>query len=244
MKQRNPDWPTDLNTKLKEGVPLKWPGDWSNERSLCIRCEHPPTEHQIVTGGDRINRVFCQCCPLSRLIMMGDEGLNGPSPFFLEGPIHSVACFEERPTVSKVDNFLPLSPSSQSLVTFTLQATTQDGEDSDSITLTGPSWDPSEFECLVDGDEVDKNSNRYKLHLYWLQSGRCAGCQRTVYFVHMEIDRITPGDSGPGYVVGNVQLLCSSCNKIKGDRSMEDLIGKLKKRGLPGAFNYTDVNQQ
>ena len=175
---------------------------------------------------------------------MGDEMSHGSSPFFLDGPIGSKACFEERPAASKVGNFLPLSPSSRGPVTFTLQATTPDAEDLGSITLTGISLDPGEFEELLGGDEMDKNSNRYKRHLYWRQSGRCVGCQRITYFDHMEVDRIIPGDSGLGYVVGNVQLLCSSCNRIKGDRSMEYLMGKLKERGLPLDLNLADAKKQ
>ena len=240
MNSRNPRWPLDLNVSPRKSVRPTWPSDWSNEQNLCIECEHPPTDHQVVKGGDGIKRVFCRSCPPFRTMLMGDEGAFGPCPFFIEGPFGQNACFEERLAVSKIDNFLPLSPSSEGVVTLTLQATTSDGEDLGSITFTGLSWDPGEFDCLAEGDEVDKSSNRYKLHLYWLQCGRCAGCQRTMYFDHIEIDRIIPSDSGPGYVVGNVQLLCSSCNKIKGNRSMEDLMAKLKTRGLPRDFSLTE----
>ena len=164
---------------------------------------------------------------------MGDEGIYGPVPYFIEGPLSKTACFEERRAVKKVDNFLRLSPSSQGIITLTLQATTPEGEKVASFTFKGLSWHPGEFEKLADGDKVEKNSHRYKLHLYWLQEGRCAGCRRYTYFDHMEVDRIIPSDAGPGYVVENVQLLCSSCNKIKGERSMGYLMGKLRKRGLP-----------
>ena len=236
MKQ-NPSWPSDLKAAIEEGTPLTWPQDWSNEQGQCIKCAHHPTDHHIVKGGDGIYRIFCQSCPPSRMILMGEEKAFGPCPFFIEGPLGSIACFEERIAVQKVDNYLPLSPESKNLMcTLTLQATTPDGKSQESITFTGLSWHPSEFECLKNGDEVDKKSNRYKLHLYWLQSGQCAGCKRIIYFDHMEIDRVIPGDSGPGYVVGNVQLLCSSCNKIKGDRSMEDLMETLKRRGFPRDF--------
>ena len=175
---------------------------------------------------------------------MGAEGQISPCPFLIEGPFRPIECIEERPAVGKVGNFLPLSPRSKGIATFTLQATTLDGDDLGSIAFKDYTWDPGEFECLVGGDRADKNSNRNKLHLYWLQSGRCVGCQRTVYFDLMEIDHIIPGDKGSGCVVGNVQLLCGSCNKIEGKRSMEVLVGELKKRGLPGDFNHTGANIQ
>ncbi len=164
---------------------------------------------------------------------MGDEGVHGPSPFFIEGPLGFAACFEERPTVSKIDNFLPRSPSSKGLPTLTIQGTTPDGENPNSIAYTGRLWDPGEFERLVTGNAIGKNSNRYKQYLYWLQGERCAACQRVIYFDQLEVDRIAPGDSGPGYIVGNVQLLCSTCNRTKGNRSMKYLMRKLQTRGLP-----------
>ena len=62
-----------------------------------------------------------------------------------------------------------------------------------------------------------------------------------MYFDHMEVDRVVPGAAGPGYTVGNVQLLCCSCNKMKGERSMEYLMAKLRIRGLPQEFNNAEV---
>ena len=34
---------------------------------------------------------------------------------------------------------------------------------------------------------------------------------------HLEVDRIVPGNDGPGYTLDNCQLVCPSCNKIKGN---------------------------
>ena len=237
MTNSNSKWPDDLIRDLSAGTPIEWPQAWSTERNQCVECAHPPSEHGITKGGDGINRVFCQSCSPSRAILMGDEGLTGPVPFFIEGPFSKVPCFEDRKTAKKVDNFLPLSPSSDGITSFTLWSTTPTGEKGDPITFTGLSWRPDEFECLVEGDEIDRNSRRYKLHLYWLQEGRCAGCHRIMYFDHMEVDRIVPGSGGPGYTVGNVQLLCCSCNKMKGERNMGYLMTKLRARGLPQVFD-------
>ena len=242
MNRKKPEWPEGLKEDIKRGITPKWPQNWSNQSNQCIQCNHPFSEHRIKGGGDGINRVFCISCPPARTILMGDEGLYGPSPYFIEGPLETVPCFKESSASRRVDNFLPLSPSSQGLTTFTLRAKTPDGKEDDSITFTGLSWHPDEFERLKDGDKVHKSSNRYKLHLYWLQEGRCAGCLRVAYFDHMELDRIVPGNAGPGYTVGNTQLLCSSCNKIKSNRSMEYLMKKLRIRGLPQGSDQTDAS--
>ena len=238
----NTKWPRELTRDVESGASLTWPQDWSNEQGQCVECKHPPGEHRITKGGDGIMRVFCGSCPPSRTVLMGDECTYGPVPFFIEGPFSTIACFQDRQATTKGDNFLPLSPSSQGTTTFTLQGTRPDGKKTSEIKFTGLSWQPGEFECLLEGDAVNRHSQKYRLHLYWLQEGRCAGCQRTTYFDHMEIDRIVPGDAGPGYVVGNVQLLCSSCNKLKGDRSMKDLTVRLRIRGLPLDFNMSDAN--
>lgn len=236
MTDGDSNWPSDLSKGHGIYVPLEWPQVWSNEREQCIRCCHLPSEHNLAKGGDGIKRIFCRSCPQTRTMLMGDEGLDGPVPYFIEGPLSKRPCFEERQSAGGDDNFLPLSPSTQGIVTFTLTATTPEGEEDCSFTWTGLSWFPDDFERLVDGDRVDKNSREFKLHLYWLQEGRCVGCQRVIYFDHMEVDRIVPGTAGPGYTVGNVQLLCSSCNKIKGERGMEYLTTRLSERGLPRVF--------
>ena len=131
----------------------------------------------------------------------------------------------------KIDNFLPISPGNPGEgVSFTIshQATIE-GETT-TRSFTGIPWQAEEFEQLKHGDQVD--TNRYKLHLYWLQEGKCTGCQRLMFLDLMEIDRITPGNKGPGYTVGNVQLLCSECNRIKGNRSMEYLLARRSSQGL------------
>ena len=238
---RNLTWPRELTRDLRNGDQLKWPQDWSNTRSQCVKCKHPPRVHHIIEGGDGIMRVFCGGCPPTRTFLMGDEGLHGPVPFFIEGPLSNTACFEERQVATKGDNFLPLSPSTQGTSTFTLQGTRPDGTKTPELKFTGLSWQPAEFEHLVDGDPVDKDSQRFRLHLYWLQEGRCAGCRRIAYFDHMEVDRIVPGDTGPGYVVGNVQLLCTSCNKLKGERNTQYLMERLRMRGLPQDFDPADL---
>ena len=128
---------------------------------------------------------------------MGEEGLYGPAPIFVEGPLAPMTCFEQRQSTKRLDNFLPLSPDSEGGPVLALQGTTPEGYEVGSIRVTGYSWNPTEFDHLKTGDEIDRHSNKYKFHLYWLQDGRCSACQRVMYLDHMEMDRIVPGDDGP-----------------------------------------------
>ena len=64
--------------------------------------------------------------------------------------------------------------------------------------------------------------------LYGIQSGDCAGCGEHFEARHLEVDHIIARASGGTDHVGNLQLLCGSCNRIKGDRGMEYLRVKLQ----------------
>ena len=44
----------------------------------------------------------------------------------------------------------------------------------------------------------------------------CPGCQRRKYFDDFDLDHITPRAKGGLDADENLQLLCSSCNRIKG----------------------------
>ena len=64
--------------------------------------------------------------------------------------------------------------------------------------------------------------------LFGRQEGRCNGCQTDFPFKLFEVDHIVPRSKGGADHLNNLQLLCSSCNRIKGDRSQEYLITRLK----------------
>ena len=231
MKPLNEISLVDWKAEWKDAKNLIWPANWGNERGDCIICEHGVTEHTLLKGGDDVNRVFCRNCSLNTMRLMGDEGIDTPMPFFVEAPTWNEPCFLERGPSGKMGNFLPLSPgdeNSNNLAYLCLRA--EGGGESSEIRLTGVAWHSDEFERLRPGDEVDVP--RYKLHLYWVQEGRCLGCHRLIAFDLMEVDRITPGDNGPGYTVGNIQLLCSGCNRIKGKGTMDYLLERRRSQGL------------
>ena len=71
----------------------------------------------------------------------------------------------------------------------------------------------------------------YRSHrntLYGLQEGDCAGCASHFEARHLEVDHIISRRKGGTDHIDNLQLLCGSCNRIKGDRGMEYLRVKLQ----------------
>ena len=67
-----------------------------------------------------------------------------------------------------------------------------------------------------------------KQELYGKQFGNCNGCKNHFLMQVMEVDHIIPKSKGGGDNKDNLQLLCSYCNRVKGDKSMAELIRKLK----------------
>ena len=78
--------------------------------------------------------------------------------------------------------------------------------------------------------QVELPSSSVKERLYKEQNGLCNACGTKFDIRHLEIDHIIPKAKGGGDYYENYQLLCSSCNKIKGDRPMEYLRLKIKTR--------------
>ena len=64
--------------------------------------------------------------------------------------------------------------------------------------------------------------------LYGEQEGNCAGCRTHFEARHLEVDHIISRRKGGTDHIDNLQLLCSSCNRIKGDRGMEYLKARLQ----------------
>ncbi len=65
----------------------------------------------------------------------------------------------------------------------------------------------------------------YRTHrhrLYGEQEGICTGCETHFPFKVMEVDHILPRSKGGTDHPDNLQLLCSHCNRSKGDRTMAE----------------------
>ena len=64
--------------------------------------------------------------------------------------------------------------------------------------------------------------------LFGQQEGRCGGCRMDFPFKIFEVDHMIPQSRGGTDHLDNLQLLCSHCNRIKGDRPQEYLVSQLK----------------
>ena len=67
-----------------------------------------------------------------------------------------------------------------------------------------------------------------KDELYGICKGNCR-CGTHFEFRNLEVDHIIPKAKGGGDYFENYELLCSSCNKIKGDRPMQYLDNIIEK---------------
>lgn len=73
-------------------------------------------------------------------------------------------------------------------------------------------------------DEVRK-------HFFVAQDGKCNGCGTQFDSPrHFHIDHIYPQSKGGAWQLENLQLLCGNCNAIKGNRPMEYLLARIKRR--------------
>ena len=72
------------------------------------------------------------------------------------------------------------------------------------------------------------NSAANKKLLYGEQAGNCEGCGQHFQVQNLEVDHIIAKSKGGTDHLANLQLLCGSCNKIKGNRGMEYLKAKLQ----------------
>lgn len=68
----------------------------------------------------------------------------------------------------------------------------------------------------------------HKNALYGEQAGNCKGCGEHFQRHHLEVDHIIARAEGGTDHIDNLQLLCSHCNRIKGNRGQEYLVARLR----------------
>ena len=68
--------------------------------------------------------------------------------------------------------------------------------------------------------------------LYGQQEGLCNGCGVIFPFRNFTVDHVVPQSRGGTDHLDNLQLLCGACNSVKGDRSQEHLIARLKEMAI------------
>jgi site-specific DNA-methyltransferase (adenine-specific) len=77
--------------------------------------------------------------------------------------------------------------------------------------------------------QIIEPTKSIKERLYKEQNCLCKGCKIQFEIRNLEIDHIIPKSKGGGDYYENYQLLCSACNRMKGDRPMEYLRMKRSK---------------
>ena len=80
----------------------------------------------------------------------------------------------------------------------------------------------------TDLDGKGTRSKNIKSILFSRQKGCCRGCERERSQLDLEIDHIKPRSKGGLDVDSNLQLLCSWCNRTKGNREMSYLMSKIE----------------
>ena len=89
------------------------------------------------------------------------------------------------------------------------------------------------FENIINridlGDIPRYNAPENKTQLYGEQSGYCNGCGTHFEKQHLEVDHIIAENVGGTDHIENLQLLCSHCNRVKGERGQEYLISRMNK---------------
>jgi DNA modification methylase len=82
----------------------------------------------------------------------------------------------------------------------------------------------------TDIPQVLPTEKTVKEQLFKEQNGHCKACDVEMRIVDFEVDHIIPKAKGGGNYYENYQLLCASCNRIKGARPMEYLRAKIVTR--------------
>ena len=68
--------------------------------------------------------------------------------------------------------------------------------------------------------------------LFGQQEGLCNGCKGDFPFRLFEVDHVIPRSRGGTDHLDNLQLLCSHCNRLKGDRDQAYLMARLKEMSV------------
>ena len=133
---------------------------------------------------------------------------------------HRLHCGRSRrPTVGGID----ISPKAADLVQSRMR---------DELGLFFSGTHRTDIPQRTDTENLAKyNSLGNKKLLYGEQGGYCNGCEHHFEMRNLEVDHIIARTKGGTDHISNLQLLCGSCNNIKGTSSQEELIVRLTDKG-------------
>ena len=77
-----------------------------------------------------------------------------------------------------------------------------------------------------------KPNRKEKSALYHQQKRKCRGCGRRYAKKDLEVDHIKPVSAGGCDLYNNKQVLCGTCNKIKGANTQAHLKKALRRKGV------------
>ena len=75
-------------------------------------------------------------------------------------------------------------------------------------------------------------TDKEKRALHAAQNGKCNGCGLKLPVRNLTVDHIRPFSKGGTERLTNLQLLCGSCNSMKGDGTQAELRRRLAQKGI------------
>ena len=89
-----------------------------------------------------------------------------------------------------------------------------------------------------------KFGDKEKKALYAQQNGKCNGCGAKLPLRNLTVDHIRAFSRGGGERLTNLQLLCGSCNSMKGDGTQGQLRKRLAQKGIIQSAKKTTTKKK